>query len=258
MKRYLVLMAVAFIGWGNPASAVNLDEEPRREDLARVEYLIGMLVSRNPAPVVKGNVRLGDDQTLVFPKDYDKSLQVPVYLAAQQLLAEGETALGPLLTHVEDGRYSFSVNHSNTDYNVSVSGACEMIANRIILAFDPELHFITRSQGRAYPSEKPRLPLAKWWEANKRRGLRAVQIEAIDAMISYMKAVDSETALPTHADAEPLPIGEFNHLREENLRILTSIRHTIMERGQPYRPKSLDDGQRCLYGLPWTRRHHNL
>src|SRR5262249_15271954 len=103
-----------------------LKDSDRKEARARVKYLIAMLASKNPPPAIEGKEKW-EDKTITFSKQYDKSLQVPVYLAVQQLLAEDEVAIDLLLSHTDDKRYSYSVNCLN-DYNVSVSDACEAIA----------------------------------------------------------------------------------------------------------------------------------
>jgi hypothetical protein len=128
-----------------------------------------------------------------------------------------------------------------------------------LFGFETELHVITRSQFGVYPKLKPDDgALAKWWEKNKRRGLRAIQIEAIDAMITFMTSIDGKTAPTIHPDVQRRPLKEFNRLRDDNLRILKLIRRNIVEKQEPHRAKSLDDSIGCLFGLPWTSRRHNL
>jgi hypothetical protein len=195
-----------------------------------------------------------DPKTIEFPKPYDKSLQVPVYLAIQQLLAEDEPAIDHLLAHTDDNRYSYSVN-ADEDRNVSVSEACEAIVRRKLLSFEDELHFLTRGGVCPYPFEGS---LTQWWQKNKHRGLATLQIEAIDASIAFMGDLDSKTASPEHPEANRLPSDEFNRRREENLTILKAIRQSILLTGEPYRAKSIDyHGWAYLFGLPWTRRKLN-
>jgi hypothetical protein len=241
-----------------PVLAANSDE---RERIARIECLIELLASKNAAPTVVGDATMGDDQTIDFPKSYERSLQVPVYLAVKELLAEDEAAMDLLLAHKNDDRYSFSVN-SSTDYNISVSGACRWIAKQKLSCYEPEIHVITRSQFGVYPEvspfKGPGESFESWWNKNKGRGLAALQLEAIDAEIKFMQEVDGKTALPWHAAAEPLPIGEFNRLRDDNLRILKALRRYVSETQTPYRPNTLDSEYHHCFGLPWTRRRHNL
>jgi hypothetical protein len=229
-----------------------------KETRDRVRYLINVLASKNTAPAIKGNPRMGEDAVIRFSKKYDKSLQVPVYLALQQLLAEGEGAFDLLLAHTGDNRYSFSVN-SISDYNVTVSEACRSIVWRNILCFEPELHILTRSQFGLYPKPGEARSLANWWRKNRHRGLANLQIEAIVASIAFFRKVDGKTAPPWHPEAERLPIKMFNRLREDNLRILKAIRQYIVDKGEPYRPKTLLRGwPNYLFGLPWTTRKINL
>ena len=143
-----LLCVVAATG---PLLAANSDE---RERIARIECLIELLASKNAAPTVVGDAAMGDDQTLDFPKSYDRSLQVPVYLAVKELLAEDEAAMDLLLAHKNDDRYSFSVN-SYKDYNLSVSRACLWIAEQKLSCYEPEIAVITRSQFGVYPDLSP-------------------------------------------------------------------------------------------------------
>src|SRR5262245_88003 len=64
-----------------------VDEPHPEETRARVKYLIEMLASKNPAPKITGENNRKDG-ILTYPKEYKHALQVPVYLAMQQLLAE--------------------------------------------------------------------------------------------------------------------------------------------------------------------------
>lgn len=231
------------------------DERSDRERTKRIECLIELLASKNQAPIIRGNARRGEDQTISFPKDYDRSLQVPVYLAVKELLAEDEAAMDLLLTHDSDERYSFSTN-SYIDRNVTVSEACEWIARQKLLAFEPELHVITRSQFGLYPTDAND-SLKTWWTSNKQRGLANLQIEALDAAIKFMATVDGATAPPWHPQASRLPVDTFNRHRDANVQTLKAIRQYIVATGAPYRAKTLDDAHGCFFGLPWTGRRHN-
>ena len=259
MSRFRdVLTLAAVLGWGAALPAGEPNERSARETRGRVKYLIEMLASKNSAPPIRGD--MGGDQFIEFPKGYDKSLQVPVYLAAQQLAAEGEAALEPLIAHTGDKRYSFSVT-SSSDFNRTVSDACEMLARTILTGFQDDLHYITRSQFDLYPKLDESETLAEWWKKNKGRGLPALQIEALDAGIAFMKDVDGKTAPPVYHDGERLPLEQFNRLREENLRALKAIRRYVEDRREPYRPKGLYGWYSLrlfsLYGLPWAGHKHD-
>jgi hypothetical protein len=232
-----------------------VDERSDRERTKRVECLIESLASKNQAPHVRGNARRGEDQTIAFPEDYDRSLQVPVYLAIKELLSEDEDTINLLLSHEGDERYAFSVN-SYTDHNVTVSAACLWIAKQKLLAYEPELHVLSRSQFGVYPPRSSD-SFQVWWSKNKARGLAVLQIEAIDAAIDYMVSVDGATASPRHPEVSRLPLNEFNRRRDANLMVLKAIRQYVVATGTPYRARILDDDQSCIFGLPWTSRRHN-
>lgn len=230
------------------------DERSDREQTTRVTTLIELLASKNQVPQIRGNARRGEDQTITFSKDYDKSLQVPVYLTVKELLAEGDGAMDLLLAHQGDDRYSFSTN-SSIDQNITVSQACEWIAKQKVLAYQPELHVITRSQFWLYPPQEE--SFRSWWGKNKKRGLAQLQVEGIDATLKFMTNVDGETALPWHPEANRLPIEEFDRRRHANLKTLKAIRQYIVATGRPYAAKTLDDHHSCIFGLPWSGRRHN-
>jgi len=221
---------------------------------ARVKYLIEMLASKNPAPEITGE-KWERDAIIEYSKEYNDSLQVPVYLALQQLLAEGEGAFDQLLAHTDDNRYSFTVKRIEQFYNRSVSVVCKSIVERNLRCCHPELHLITRGHGwYSYPNLEPFGSLAKWWQKNNKRGLAALQIESIDDTIAFMRHLDGRTAAPWHAQAEQYPIDEFNRLRDENVRILKAVRQYIVHTGKPYRPKVLDGWSSEIIALPWTGR----
>ena len=256
--RITVFLATAWLLVAT-ATPVDAADAVQRERAARVKFLIDCLASKNTPPEVTGDASIGDEQTIRFPETYDESAQVIVYLAAQELLAEDEDVIDVLLEHENDDRYSFSIN-SVEDYNVNVSQACNRIAWRKLHAYEPELHLITRS-GPRYPDFDPfagsKDSFARWWKANKTRGLAQLQLEALDAEIKFMEQADSKTALPWHPDAEPLPIAEFNRLRDENLQRLKAIRGYVSAAKVPYRPKELETFPQYVFGLPWTGRRQN-
>lgn len=247
----LAVLAIAMMS----APRLTADERTDRERTTRIECLIELLASKNHPPKIRGNARRGEDQTIQFSSDYDMSLQVPVYLAIKELLAEEEAAVDLLVAHQGDERYSFSLN-SDADYNITVSQACERIARKKLLAYEPELKLITGLQYGTYPADQ-QVPFKTWWSKNKERGLAKLQIEAIDEQIKLMATVDGATALPPHPQARRLPLDEFNRHRDANLQTLKAIRQCVEATGAPYRAKTLDEAYSCFFGLPWTGRRHN-
>ena len=217
-----------------------------------------MLASRNPAPKIIGDVSReeikgkarGEMAIAVFDKPYDRSLQVPVYLAMQQLLAEEEAALDLLLDHLDDNRYSLSVHSIEDDKNKTVGDICRRIFWDKIRPFACELHFLTKGGSGEYPPRGEKSH-KEWWEGKKKQGLARVQIEAIDAELDFMQKVDARKAVAWHPEAEKVPRVEFEKLRKANIRILKAMRETIQSTGKPYRPRTCLIWFEDVIGLPW-------
>ncbi|WP_254513263.1 hypothetical protein [Anatilimnocola floriformis] len=245
---FLSCLLLSHRGWAQDKAKNEVQDATKR-----IKLLIERLASPNPAPVM-------DDpefeSVAKFPANYDRNRQVDVYLATQQLLAEGELALDLLLANPQDNRYSYTM-HGVSDHNYSVSVACDLIAYRIILCFEGEMNVISRSQYIDYLPVTRDKTLAEWWQANKKRGLVTIQLEALDQQIKVMEKLDAATASAWHPEAEQYPRDIFNRLRDENVRTLKSIRAFVAANGKPYRPKSLDSEYAKFSGLPWSRRHFN-
>jgi hypothetical protein len=228
-------------------------ERAKADATQRIKLLIERLASPNVAPEIRDE---GNEGWVKFSPSYDRDKQVDVYLAAQQLLGEGELALDLLLAHPKDDRYSFTW-HSPSDRNYPVSIACELIADRIIQSYEGEMNRISRSQFVFNPPLHSKITLAQWWQENKKRGLVTIQLEALDQQIKVMEKLDAATASAWHPEAEQHPRDEFNRLRDENLRTLKSIRIFVAMSGKPHRAKSLDHEHGVFFGLPWSRRYFN-
>jgi hypothetical protein len=233
------------------------DEKPDAETTKRITHLIGMLASRNPAPKIIGEdskreIRgkpMGEIAKAVFDKSYDRDLQASVYLAMQQLLAEGEDALDLLLEHKDDKRYCLSVHDIEDDENETVGDVCLRIFWTNIHPLTDELHFMTKDQYGVYPGLS--CSADEWWKDKKKIGLAKVQIEGIDAMLDFMQKAVAKEAKPWHPDAETVPPAKFEKRRKENIRILKAVRETILSTGKPYRPRTFLAWHEDVIGLPW-------
>jgi hypothetical protein len=233
-------------------------EKPHRKITKRITHLIGMLASRNPAPKI-----IGDDGReirgkptglivrAVFDKSYDRDVQVSVYLAMQQLLAEGEVALDLLCKHEDDKRYCLTIRSMEDPENETVGTICRRIFWANILPFKDELHFITKAQYGFYPARHESESVKEWWKGKKKTGLARVQIEAIDAMLDFMQKADAKKATAWHPEAKKVPPAEFEKRRKKNIRILRAIRETILSTGKPYRPRSCLAWYQRVIGLQW-------
>jgi hypothetical protein len=232
------------------------DEEGEDETTKRISHLIGMLASRNAPPKIVGDPCKGEEAEIHFDKTYDKNLQVPVYLAMQQLLAEGEDAFDQLLKHGDDKRYCLSVNSLN-DKNITVGEVCQRIFGANIRPWSGEIRFLTKGGGGRTPGAEGK-SFKEWWKEKKRIGLAKVQIEVIDADLDFMRKADAKKAVAWHPYAKPVPPAEFESRREANIRVLTAIRESIVRTGKPYRARTIEGSHEYIFGLPWTGRKHNL
>lgn len=258
MRLFVIVMI--WVSVANPINAQGIAEE---NDLSRkrVEMLIEQLASRNAAPIVRGNARRGEDQTIRFPETFDKELQTPVYSAMQALLAEDDLAIDILMEHSDDMRYSYSVN-TYADYNISVGRACTILATQMLTGFEDELLVVSMSQFGVFPpdssgeNESPKTVL-DYWKKHRDLGAAKIQVQAIDAMLEYFRTADSKTEPPWHPDAKRLESAEFNRRRDENIKSLTSIRRFISDTGRRYRTNRTNGTHEALYGFPWTSRKFN-
>ena len=181
MKTAIISILIPLLGvLGVAAPPLLAGEKPDRETTKRITHLIGMLASRNPAPKIIGDVSrreirgnpMGEIALAVFDKSYDSDLQVSVYLAMQQLLAEGEVALDLLLKHEDDKRYCLTIESMGDAENETVGTICMRIFWANIFPFEDELHFMTKDQYGVYPAGYP--SAKKWWKDKKKIGLAKV------------------------------------------------------------------------------------
>jgi hypothetical protein len=258
MRLFAIVMVWGFIANSTNAQGIAEKNDPARK---RVELLIEQLASRNAAPIVRGNARRGEGQTIRFPETFDKELQIPVYSAMQALLAEDDIAIDILMEHFDDVRYSYSVN-TYADYNVSVGRACTILATQMLIGFEDELSVVSRSQFGVFPpdstdeNDSPTTVL-DYWKKHRDLGAAKIQVQAIDAMLEYFRTADSKTEPPWHPDAQRLETAEFNRRRDENIKSLTAIRRFISDTGRRYRTNRTNGTHDALYGFPWTSRKFN-
>lgn len=227
------------------------DASPPTPDEQRIRVLVELLASKN---TVSGRDLFGG-----FPQGYDRNAQVVVYLAIQQLLAEGSTAFDTLIEHFDDKRYSYTYAAPDGEYNSTAGEACGSIMVRCIKCYRDEVHFITEEQFRIEP-DFGNGKLADWWKRNRHHPLWEIQVVGIDRAIALMETVRRDkTRLPWRVAAELTP-EVFESRRKENLKILKEMRASIVARKEAYRPKSLekylDDPFEPMLGLPWPTNPH--
>jgi hypothetical protein len=228
----------------SPAANGREDEDPGKKE--RVGLLIELLASKNDAPEARrGAIRV--------PKQYDKGAQVLVYLASQQLLAEGADAFDGLIAHFDDERYSFSYHGISGDGNMRVGGVCRWIMRQTVECYISEINLITRDQDWVYLfRDGEDANLAEWWKKNRNRPLQELQLDAIEHAIRFMTTVKWETATPPYLDGGKADREEFETLRLENLKILERMKASVTALKQPYRPKVLTLQRAWMGLLPWA------
>ena len=217
-----------------------------RHTQKRIEALIEMLASKNEAPAPKRN-------HLDVPKGYDRQAQAVVYLAIQQLLAEGSEAFDLLIQHLGDARYSHSYESIQGDFNTNVGAVCHDILVRSVECYEFEIDLISWDQQEIFLKGTSRTKLAEWWKANRERPLWKLQLEAIDRQIEFQKNADRDRVRTIHPEAPRLPAEEFEELREKNLELLKRRRASIEAAEEPYRPKSLEHYFGTMTLLPWGK-----
>jgi hypothetical protein len=217
--------------------------------------LVEMLASKNLASRISdGGPGPGEYGRHEFPKCYDPKAQAVVYLARQQLLAEGAAAFDVLVAHFNDERYSYSsrVNYysDSEECNLSVGEVCRMIVVCTVECYDDKIYLLTPDQVREHLDHYRARGLAKWWQANRHRPLWEIQVEALDKTIRFMESVDREKCTKWHPQEPRLPAKEFEAHRKENLRLLKAKRDYIASCKEPYRPKA---AYYPVLMLPWDR-----
>jgi hypothetical protein len=242
---------VAFLLLAGFCDGANAASPAPTADVQRIRVLVELLASKN---TVSG------DTMENLPKGYDRNAQVVVYLAIQQLLAEGSTAFDTLIEHFNDKRYSYTYAAPDDEYNRTVGEACTGIMVRCIECYADEIHFITDEQFQLAPpwgKEK----IADWWKRN-RRPLWEIQVDGIDRAIALMETVRRDKTRRPWRLAEQLTPEVFESRRKENLRILKEMRASIVAQKEAYRPKSLgkwlDDPFEPMLGLPWPTNPHRF
>jgi hypothetical protein len=130
----VMLLFLAFVCPPTHADAAGATPTP---DQQRIRVLAELLASKN---AVCGT------QCDRFPKGYDRHAQVVVYLAIQQLLAEGPAGFDTLIEHFKDGRYCYTYAAPDDNYNATVGGTCALIMTLCIRCYANEIHVITDEQ----------------------------------------------------------------------------------------------------------------
>lgn len=236
------LMIVVSAGF---ASAEEVDEVFVEAKTRRIQAVIEQLASRNRAPVKSG-------PQMVFPEEYSDEAQTAVYLAMRCLLGEGSDGIDQLRSRFDDTRYAYSYTSPNGIHNATVGGACQRLARRVILAFEPEMARISSDQVARPPWQDREF--GDWWVAHRDRPLWELQISAIDAQIQVFETMRRETAASPHPLAEKLSEEKFERLRKLNLARLQEIKNCIKEGRRAIIATEIDEDYGAMTKMEWPTR----
>lgn len=207
-----------------------------------MRYLVELLASKNSQPEQ-------DDQRLIVPENYDKNHQAVVYLAIQQLLAEGADAFDVLLEHRDDKRYCYSYESPQGRFSLRVGRVCTAIVRRNVAPYEGKLRSISGAQRNVYPG--PHVKLEDWWKQNRTRPLWEIQVDAIDHAIKFMESADRDKVSSWFVDAPKLPAEKFEEGRQENLKTLRGMRLATATANEAHRPTTIDTAFGKMILLPW-------
>lgn len=124
---YLALAVTALIPMGTQCA---YGAEP---NVAAINSLVEQLASTNKRPIGYPEV----NQDPVYPKDYDRAAQKLVWKAYSELYQLGPAAFPQLLEHLDDKRYSLTLDTGNADNNFNVGFLCRWILQHRISPFNP-------------------------------------------------------------------------------------------------------------------------
>jgi hypothetical protein len=174
------------------------------KDALDFRQLVAQLASPNEPP--KTNNRR--EPHVTFPASYDRDAQKKVYAARQLLHENFADALPELVSAIGDQRYSVTINWAEGDgyYNESVGAVCKNIIASQLEVYRAKLRFSGPGHWHQYT-----YPVSKeWWEANKEKSHRELQVLAIDWAIDQRK---KDTAY--NLDERENEVRELMRLREQ-------------------------------------------
>ncbi len=174
------------------SSIASADEPKVATTTEAAESIIAVLRSRNSPP------KISEGGQILFSKQFNRSWQEDVHSAWDRLVDSGVVAFPALIAHLDDEAYCTAIASPLSDYwhNITVGGAArEILYNQI----QPYGHW-TASDESTDPRRRATRPnyvhmhlgdqaaAKKWWEANKERDLREIQIDALKWVIAQESA----------------------------------------------------------------------
>jgi hypothetical protein len=186
------LVALVAMGCGSPGGFFSgqpalLAEDEHKGSKEEIEGLIAQLVSPNMAPDRKG-------ANADYPDDFDRAAQAKVKDAWFKLYDLGPEAFPYLIPHLDDKRYCLTEDNGFVDTNWTVGRACSDIIACHLKPYGYYNSSGPRDDGGkrwyrpAFPVPRNVKAATEWWQKNKGRSLREMQIESIEWVIAqYQK-----------------------------------------------------------------------
>lgn len=198
----------------------------------RIQMLIQALASPNRAP------KPGDGETRI-PSTYGRVTQQKVLDAWSALLKEGTGAFPVLIANTKDNRYSCTLRGPNGDVNCTVGSVCRDIVRNQVEVYWDVIDY-------PYPGAAPHcfLPvdLSTWWEKNRNRTLRDLQIEATEYALTALKN-------PSEHEHELRRRGSVKERQLKNIRKLEAFLDQLKATDRAVLPETIE-GECRMIGLP--------
>jgi hypothetical protein len=194
-----------------------------------IRELVDQLASKNPRPKDAGRRPYGYGLTPGLPPGFEMKEQRRVRDVVGELKKLGTAAFPYLIERFDDKSYSATVEHfySSEASHWSVGRMCQAIIEDQLQPYglyskadDPP----TYPRRPVYPLPEGKAEAAKWWDGNKKKDLRQLQLEVLDWVIAG-EAKPQEDGLAYHADEakylqgrrekltkgkQPLPAGNLS------------------------------------------------
>lgn len=158
-------------------------DDPGQSNKEALDFreIVEQLASPNQPP--KTNNRR--EPHVTFPLSYDRDAQKKVHAARQLLHDNFAHALPELVSAIGDQRYSLTINWAEGDgyYSESVGAVCKNIIASQLEVYRTKIRFSGPGHWHQYT-----YPVSKeWWEKNKEKSHRELQVLAIDWAIDQRK-----------------------------------------------------------------------
>jgi hypothetical protein len=202
------------------------EEQQSSERQQRIKALVEALASPNPPAKA--------EKTAELPRNYNRAAQRRVIDAANALLKEGAVAFPALIAHLNDRRYSCSLNYPNGGENWTVGQMCGEIVDEQLDVYEDVINPLeTGGPPRWYLQGVSRKDLRGWAKERAGRTLGQLQIEIAEHALKELKNYR------TGKGGEWTPIEDFELVRDQDIKNVERLVQRIKTSGKPVRRESL-------------------